>query len=201
VLLGYSKGTPDILEGLVAYPELAQRVAAVISVAGSVYGSPLASNASASTLTLLRYLPGSQCDAGDGGALASLKPLVRREFAKARELPETVQYYSLGTFARRELISSGLRGTYDELAKIDPRNDSQMLFYDQIIAGGALLGFVEADHWAVALPISRARPLLAATVINRNEFPREMLLEAIVRHVEEGLLAMRPPSLGKEEIH
>jgi hypothetical protein len=64
-----------------------------------------------------------------------------------------------------------------------------MLFYDQIIAGGALLGFVNADHWAVALPISRERPGLAATLVNRNEFPREILLEAIVRHVEEQLLA------------
>ena len=53
VLVGYSKGTPDILEGLATYPELAQRVAAVVSVAGSVNGSPLADDASASTLTLL----------------------------------------------------------------------------------------------------------------------------------------------------
>ena len=53
VLVGYSKGTPDILEGLATYPELAQRVAAVVSVAGSVNGSPLADDASASMLTLL----------------------------------------------------------------------------------------------------------------------------------------------------
>jgi hypothetical protein len=45
-----------------------------------------------------------------------------------------------------------LRGIYDELAKIDPRNAGQMLFYDQIIAGGALLGFVAADRCVVALP-------------------------------------------------
>jgi hypothetical protein len=88
-----------------------------------------------------------------------------------------------------------LRGSYDELAEIDPRNDSQMLFYDQIIAGSVLLGFVNADHWAVALPISRERPATAATVINRNEFPREILLEAIVRHIEEQLMAMPPRSL------
>jgi hypothetical protein len=31
---------------------------------------------------------------------------------------------------------------------------------------------------------------LAATVINRNEFPREILLEAIARHVEERLLTV-----------
>ena len=192
VLVGYSKGTPDILEGLATYPELAERVAAVVSVAGSVNGSPLADDAPESMLALLEYLPGSECDQGDGGALESLKPSTRRDFLRTHELPGTVQYYSLATFAPREQISFGLRGTYDDLAKIDPRNDSQMLFYDQIIAGGALLGFVNADHWAVALPISRVRPGLAATLINRNEFPREVLLEAIVRHVEERLLAMPP---------
>jgi pimeloyl-ACP methyl ester carboxylesterase len=195
VLIGYSKGTPDILEGLVTYPELAQRVAAVVSVAGSIHGSPLADDAPASMLGLLEYLPGSQCDEGDGGALDSLKPAIRRDFARTHELPRMVKYYSLATFARREQISLGLRGSYDDLAKIDPRNDSQMLFYDQVIPGGALLGFVNADHWAVALPISRQRPGLAATLVNRNEFPREVLLEAIVRHVEEQLLATPPRSL------
>jgi hypothetical protein len=58
-----------------------------------------------------------------------------------------------------------------------------------------LLGFVNADYWAVALPISRARPALAATVINGNEFLSEILLEPIVRHAEERLLAMPPQSL------
>ena len=195
VLVGYSKGTPDILEGLVTYPELARRVAAVVSVAGAVNGSPLADDASASMLTLLKYLPGSECDRGDRGALESLKPSTRRVFARAHELPGTVQYYSVVAFAQRELISVALSADYDELAKIEPRNDGQLLFYDQIIAGGILLGFVNADHWAVALPISRRRPGLAATVINRNEFPREILLEAIVRHVEERLLAVPLRSL------
>ena len=195
VLVGYSKGTPDILEGLATYPELARRVAAVVSVSGSINGSPLADDAPESMLALLEYLPGSECGAGDGGALDSLKPSTRRDFARMHELPGTVRYYSLASFAQREQISFGLRGSYDDLAKIDPRNDSQLLFYDQIIAGGALLGFVNADHWAVALPISRDRPALAATLVNRNEFPREILLEAIIRHVEEQLLAMPPRGL------
>ena len=90
----------------------------------------------------------------------------------------------------REQISFGLRGIYDELAKIDPRNDCQMLFYDQIIAGGAVLGFVAVDHWAVALSISKELPAVAATMVNPKEFPREILLEAIIRQVEEQLLAM-----------
>ena len=43
VLVGYSKGTPDILEAVAAYPALQQRVAAVVSIAGAVGGTPLAS--------------------------------------------------------------------------------------------------------------------------------------------------------------
>jgi pimeloyl-ACP methyl ester carboxylesterase len=42
VLLGYSKGTTDILHFLAAHPDLALRVSAVLSVAGAVNGSPLA---------------------------------------------------------------------------------------------------------------------------------------------------------------
>jgi hypothetical protein len=40
VLVGYSKGAPDILEAVAAYPELQQRVSAVVSVAGAVGGTP-----------------------------------------------------------------------------------------------------------------------------------------------------------------
>ncbi|SIT43402.1 conserved hypothetical protein [Paraburkholderia ribeironis] len=42
VLIGYSKGSPDILEALVEYPEIRSRVAAMVSAAGAVGGSPLA---------------------------------------------------------------------------------------------------------------------------------------------------------------
>ncbi|MEJ2730694.1 MAG: hypothetical protein P8185_19700 [Deltaproteobacteria bacterium] len=54
VLLGYSKGAPDILEAIAAFPDLQQRVAAVVSVAGAVGGSPLANYASQSMMNLLQ---------------------------------------------------------------------------------------------------------------------------------------------------
>jgi hypothetical protein len=38
VLIGYSKGTPDILEAVVTYPEIRPRIAAVVSIAGAVGG-------------------------------------------------------------------------------------------------------------------------------------------------------------------
>jgi hypothetical protein len=34
-----------------------------------------------------------------------------------------------------------------------PRNDGLLLIYDQIIPGGTLLGYANADHWSVALSL------------------------------------------------
>ena len=90
------------------------------------------------------------------------------------------------SFAGREQISAALRPSYDELAQIDPRNDGQLLFYDQIVPASTLLGYLNADHWAIALPIARDHPALAA-LVDRNAFPRELVLEAIVKHVEADL--------------
>jgi hypothetical protein len=52
-------------------------------------------------------------------------------------------------------ISSILSSSYDKLARIDARNDSQMIFYDQVIPGSTLVGYINADHWALAVPIAR----------------------------------------------
>jgi hypothetical protein len=46
---------------------------------------------------------------------------------------------------------------------------------------------VNADHWAVALPIDRAHPVVGTLFVNENEYPREALLEAVMRFVEDDL--------------
>ena len=88
-------------------------------------------------------------------------------------------------------MSAVLHGQYDRLAAIDPRNDGNVLFYDQIIPRGTLLGFANADHWAVALPFDEDMPA-ASLLVTRNEYPRELLIEAAVRFVEEALAAGDP---------
>jgi len=50
-----------------------------------------------------------------------------------------------------------------------------------------LLGYLNADHWPVAVPIARNPKLLANLVVDRNDFPREALLEATLRIIEEDL--------------
>jgi hypothetical protein len=67
-----------------------------------------------------------------------------------------------------------------------------LLWTDTVIPGATLLGYVRADHWAIAMPFSRTSAALAATLIDHNAFPREVLLEAVVRAVEESLETHRP---------
>lgn len=100
---------------------------------------------------------------------------------------EAPRFYSLITYPSPERISSGLKSTYEKLSQIDPRNDSQVIFYDQIIPGSVVMGFVNADHWAIAVPISRRSAFLSSTLVNKNDFSQEVLLEAVVRFVEEDL--------------
>ncbi|MCG6875338.1 MAG: hypothetical protein LJE97_09650, partial [Betaproteobacteria bacterium] len=119
VLVGYSKGAPDILEAIVAYPEIRSRVAAVVSAAGSVGGSPLANDAEQYQADLLRHFPGATCKAGDGGGVVSLRPGPRQAWLAAHSLPDGVRYYSLVTFPQPERISQILQSSYRKLASVD----------------------------------------------------------------------------------
>jgi pimeloyl-ACP methyl ester carboxylesterase len=188
VLVGYSKGTPDILETLVLYPEIVDRVAAVVSIAGAVGGSPLADDASDSLLGPLSKLLGDDCPLGDGGAVESLKTSTRMDWLAKHKLPASVKYYSVITFPDREHVSRGLVSNYDKMSQIDPRNDSQVIFYDQMIPGSTLMGYLQADHWAAILPIDRSNPNLSKVLFDQNAFPREILAEAVMRFVEEDLM-------------
>jgi hypothetical protein len=190
VLIGYSKGINDILEALVAYPEMARRVSAVIAFAGAVRGSPLADEYKQSTLDLLRYLPGAECDEGDAGAIASLRPAVRNAWLASNELPEHIRYYSVVAWPEPERISVGLKQSWRKLGRLsDARNDSQLVFHDQIIPGSTLLAFANADHWAMAVPVARHHDFAATTYATDNDFPREVMFEALLRYVEEDLAA------------
>jgi len=189
VLIGYSKGTPDALEAIVSYPEIRPRVAAVVSVAGAVGGSPLANDAEQYQADLMRHFPGSTCDSGDGGGVASLRTDVRRNWLARNPLPRDVPTYSVVTLPQPERISSILRKSADKLSMIDGRNDSQVIFYDQVIPGSTLVGYLNADHWAIAVPIARTHDTIGSLFVTQNAYPREALMEAVLRFVEEDLAA------------
>ena len=188
VLVGYSKGTPDILDALATYPEIRGRVAAMVSVAGAVGGSPLANDATQDQANLIKHFPGASCGTGDNGAVEALRPQVRRAWLAqhASALPQQeMRYFSLVTLPQPERVSLILRGSRNKLAQIDGRNDSQVIFYDQIVPGSGLMGYLNADHWAIAVPLNRTKTAIAATVVTQNAYPREALIEAVLRFVEE----------------
>jgi hypothetical protein len=187
VLIGYSKGAPDILEALVLYPEIRDRVAAVVSAAGAVGGSPLADDSEQYQADLLRHFPGATCEPGDGGGVASLRTAKRRSWLAQNPLPAGLHYYSFATFPQPDRISAILKSSYRELASIDARNDSQVIFYDQVIPGSTLAAYLNADHWAVALPIARSHETIGSMFVTQNAYPREALLEAVLRFIEEDL--------------
>ena len=187
VLVGYSKGAPDILEAVVKYPEIRQHIAAVVSAAGAVGGSPLANSAKQSQADLLRHFPGAKCESGDAKAVESLRPSVRREWLARHPLPREFPYYSVVAYPDPERISSVLRGSYKKLSKVDARNDSQLIFYDAVIPGSTLTAYVNADHWALAVPVNRSHSTIGSMLTTQNAYPREALLEALLRFVEEDL--------------
>jgi len=191
VLIGYSKGAADVLDFIVNYPETARRVVAVISMAGAVQGSPLALDNSQEQANLLTRIPGSECDEGDAGAVRDLRPDVRKEWLKENPLPERIRYYSVVTFPEPDRMSAGLKSSWKKLAKVDARNDSQLIFYDQVIPGSTLIAFPNADHWAMAVPVARQHHFAASTFVNRNNYPREAFLEAVLRYIEEDLARQR----------
>ena len=187
LLIGYSKGAPDILQAIVDYPELKERVVAVISAAGAIGGSPLANVAEQKDLNIIRRFPGANCSQGDGGAIDSLRPGVRRSWLAHNTLPDEIAYYSLVTYPNPDRISSVLGTTYKKISKVDGRNDGQLIYYDQVIPGSTLMGFLNADHWAVAVPIARSHSFIGSTFVDKNDYPREAMVEAVLRFVEEDL--------------
>ncbi len=189
VLIGHSKGVVDTLRALVTYPELRSRVVAVVSLAGAIGGSPLADLAPDAAASIAQNTPGLHCKDGDGGALESLRPSVRRNWLAKNPLPDDVPFYSIVALPSPERISRGLRATHNLLSDIDPRNDGNLLFYDQVIPRSTLLGYANADHWAIATDLGSSPYALVRNLADKSDYPREALVEAVLRFVEADLKA------------
>ena len=119
-------------------------------------------------------------------------PANRKQWFAEHTLPEHIRYYSVVSFPDPANISNGLQGSHKKLGQLqDARNDSQLVFYDQIIPGSTLLGFFNADHWAMAVPIARQHQISQSLFADKNDFPREIALEAILRYIEEDLVTQK----------
>jgi hypothetical protein len=188
VLIGYSKGAADILETLTSHPEAAARVSAVVSVAGAVNGSPLASRYLGLYDRFLSKVAIGSCPPGDGGVVDSLSRSTRLKWLaeNSKKLPH-IRYYSVGTFTTPSRLARILAYPQRQLSRIDYRNDGQLLVQDQLIPGSKLLGYANADHWSVALQMEDRFPYLAHRSVGKHPFPQRALLESILSFVEHDL--------------
>jgi hypothetical protein len=185
VVIGYSKGTIDLLHFLAGNPDLARRVDAMVSYAGAVNGSPLAEVYPEFLINIALAIRGA--DAGDKAGLGALKPSVQMPWLASHPPPSHIKYFSLASFTDRENVSGVLTDGYDRLSQINPKNDGQLIFYDQILPGSTLLGYANGDHWAVAMPFTEKAGGVAATIATRNVFPRDAMFEAVLLYVREYL--------------
>ena len=185
VLVGYSKGAPDIFEFLLRYPQVASRVDAVVSIAGAVNGTPIA-DAYAGLYAMVSGIDLKNCAAGDGGVVDSLRRGERLPWLATHKLPAGVRYFSVASFVRPEETARLLNRTKGALSRADPLNDGQMIFYDQLIPGSTLLGYANGDHWAIVLPLQDKWTYWGANRAG-TRYPRDLLFEAVVLYVGEAL--------------
>jgi hypothetical protein len=191
ILFAYSKGVPDVLDFIVRFPDAAKRIAAVVSVAGAFNGSPLADELLSPYRDWVAAFPLPGCDVGTGDELHDLRRDVRLAWWRDSGPAVKVPVFSLVAAPRPDHISPATLGSYRWLAKIDPRNDGKLLWYDQIVPRGYLLGYANADHWTVAIPVGTELP--GPSFLFKDAVPRTALVEAAIEVVADTLAALPPP--------
>lgn len=191
VIVAMSKGMVDTLEMLALYPQTHARVQAVVSLVGAVWGSPLAHMTPKWLKWIERNVPFPTCKAYGGEAVLSLTPEVRSHFFANNSLPTNVRQYALCAAVEAENMSQGMMAAFLALQRIGGLNDGQMLLADQIAPGAEVLGVLNGDHIAVGMAFNRNPGIIARWIckrgLDKNAFPREIMLEAVVRRVLEDL--------------
>ncbi len=185
IVVAYSKGVTDTLHALALFSEVPRNLRALVSVAGVVAGTPIADKLAGTYEALLKEVPYRDCPPGDGNGVRSLSRKEQFAWLSRHRLPESVRYYSLAASVPPERTASALKPFHAVLSQIDPRNDGQVLIQDAVIPGSTLLGYLNGDHWAVATAFNRSGHPFWRRLVGHNAFPREVLIESILRYVAE----------------
>jgi hypothetical protein len=185
VVFAYSKGLLDVLELLVRHPGITPPIAAVVGVAGAALGSPLADTIDAVYRHVLAAVPLPGCEAGTGEEIEDLRPHVRSAWWQRHGREITTPVFSIVAAPTSDHVSPAVRPAYLTLAQTDPHNDGKLRWKDQIVPGGSLLGYVNADHWAIAMPVAQALPFMAP--LFRDGVPRTALIGGAVEVVDRAL--------------
>ena len=183
ILVGYSKGTPDLQVMLATYPELRGNIAAFISVAGASGGSQLAETAPAVAEKYMNQFQISKACQGDvSKGFKSLGRSVRMAFLGKYPDP-FVPTYSIPAIADASNMSKAVASTAKVIAAFDKDQDGQLTRPDAIVPGSKILGGARSDHFALALPFEKAQGSSFGAMMDKNHYPRGALLEAMLRFV------------------
>jgi hypothetical protein len=185
ILIGHSKGANELLQVLVDRPDIAAHVDGVLTVAGSLQGSPLASELQGLYGVTLAIMPLSGCDRGEGDPVADLTLEARAAWWKTNGQAVTTPIYSLVTLPDISSLSFSLFWTYARLSSSTPDNDGMLRVQDQVAPLSRLLGIVNADHLTVAIPHPG---LLYLLVFSPVPFPRPQVYMAAI----DVIAAQRP---------
>jgi hypothetical protein len=186
IVVAYSKGAPDVQEAFAADADAAAAVAAFVTVAGAVGGSPIANAMPAIAERYAASLKLGSCEGNVAEAFKSLRRDIRQRFLADHPDP-VVPTFSLVAISDESNTSKMLREAWKLLAAYDKRQDSQLIQADAIVPGASFLGAARADHLAVALPFEFSSDESIRSAADRNHYPRVALFEALVRSAIQAL--------------
>jgi hypothetical protein len=193
IVLGYSKGAPDLQVALATEDGAAAAVAGFITVAGASGGSPIADTMPAQINGwVARFQNMGKCQGDLATGFKSLKRDVRQAFLASYPEP-VVPTYSLVAVSGKDTTSKMLLEAQALLTAFDPANDAQLTKWDAIVPGAKYLGAARADHLAVALPFDKLGGAELQKFMDHARYPRAALLEALVRYVVSDLDAAKQP--------
>jgi hypothetical protein len=180
IVLGYSKGTPDLQVMLATEPEARRHVAAFISVAGASGGSPIADSIPDMVERYGGHTSRATCKGDMTQGMNSLRRDVRQRFLSSYPHPFVPTYSLPAILTEEKLKEGGALSTNAILTTHDRFHDGQVLKSDATIPESKYLGTALGDHLGVALAFDTAKGGAA-------EFPRAALLEAALRFVMDDL--------------
>jgi hypothetical protein len=178
IVIGYGKGTADILDALRVIDDVKTKVAAVVSVAGIVGGTWVPEDVQALMQPQRPWIT-EGCPGNVQDGAGSLMREVRQSFLRQNPMP--VPSYSIVGATSLDETSSVLKPSWKRLSVHAREQDGLMIAWEAVLPGARYLGSARADHWAIALPFEESEHTPKG--IDRNHFPRDALLEAIVRYV------------------
>lgn len=190
IVIAYSKGVTDFMRAAAQPRAIAWsgKIAAFVSVAGVVNGTPVANRSESLYRQLLARLPWPSCGASDGGGVASLT--YRQAFDNAQAFARARKpypSYSIAAIVGEGPVNPMLSLFRKLLNTVDRRNDGQVLLEDAIVPGSTFLGAMRADHWSIALPFEDSNAAVMRPFSINNHFPRRAVLAAVLETVERDI--------------